>query len=137
MLSKKDAKQQEKVDPQEAGDEAGWDQAMEVEETSRTDEPLDLSMIQAFGTPREPRTMAKLREDESRLLAAIDAKGQFTGSPVRRAFVENSLLMSRSVGGWGSEQMVRIASGQRDSRSRISRFFNMGAGGKKGPEGEP
>lgn len=108
--------------------------AMELEEVRRTDEPLDLSMVHAFGTPRDPRTMAWLSEPEAKLLAAIDAKGQFTGSPIRKSFVTNALLMSRSVNGRGSEQMVRIAAGQREGRSVTSRFFNWGAGGAKGKQ---
>lgn len=73
-----------------------------------TDEPTQAT-LHLFGNPAQFRTMAKLTWEQIRLAAMVDAKGELLGSRVRRAYVKNLFLMSRSSGGWGSGQMADIA----------------------------
>lgn len=82
---------------------------MGLEGQTSTD-PEDVHMVHAFGTPREWRTMSNVPRGVIHMLAGIHARGKYTGSRFRTQLVEDFFLMMRSAEGYGSEQMVRVAS---------------------------
>lgn len=91
------------------------------------DEDPSLSLLRAFGDPPEWRTMAKHPPTTVHLAAAVLAKGRFLKSTLREEYVKNLFLMSRSTDGYGSEQMVRVATREQKPRaSAIRRFFGLG-----------
>jgi hypothetical protein len=79
-------------------------------ETAQPNEHADLHMVHAFGAPKEWRTMSRVRPDLIHLLAGIHARGLRNKSRFRTTLVEDYFLMMRSGEGYGSEQMVRVAS---------------------------
>lgn len=107
-------------------------------EGGQGNETADLHMVNAFGTPREWRTMSRIPLQLVHLLAGIHARGLRNGSRFRTTLVENYFLMMRSAEGYGSEQMVRVASarngvpsGPPAPRGLFSGWF----GGKTPPPG--
>lgn len=94
---------------EEMSEETIFHELLEIENQAASD-PAEISMIQSFGNPRDFRTMGKMDQETIFLLAAIYTKGKFNNSSLRQELVENMFLMNRSLGGFGSEQMVKVAS---------------------------
>jgi hypothetical protein len=124
----------------EAGD-ANGDVPIEILEETPSERRFDVptvGLLREFSDPTEWRTMARVRGDIVFVASIIDAKASITGSRFRRDFVRNLFLMSRSDDGWGSRQMVEVATRSPSERaSGIRRFFGMGpktSGGNGGAQ---
>lgn len=110
------------------------DALLEVEVEQVGDEPAEkdddatLNLLREFGNPPEWRTMAKHPPETVHLSSIVLTKGRFLGSTLRQEYVRNLFLMSRSSEGYGSEQMVQVATrGEKKRPGAIRRFFGLGS----------
>lgn len=95
------------------------------EETKPKSDPIDIATIHAFTSPRDPRTMGSTDRDKAHLLAIIAAKGTINKSTIRRRFVEDYLLISRSIDKWGSEQAASVAKARAGEMAQPKAGFSL------------
>ena len=85
---------------------------VEVLEEINEDEPgaatADVETLREFSKPRDARTMGFVEPALVAPLAVVATEAAVWDDPVRRAFVDAFMRLSRSANGVGSEQMVRL-----------------------------